>query len=38
MDQIAAKAFVTWAEYGEDKRDVENHTIPLLYLIALDGK
>ena len=40
MDQIAAKAFVSWAEPKEAKgHDVEYFKAPLIYVIvAPDGK
>ena len=40
MDQIAAKAFVSWAETKEGKgNNVEYFKVPLIYVIvATDGK
>ena len=40
MDQIAAKAFVNWADPKEVKAKVAEYCkkIPLIYLIVLDGK
>ena len=40
MDQIAAKAFVNWADPKEVKAKVTEYRkkVPLIYLIVPDGK